>query len=84
MNQEEILNQLTQVFRDTFDDQSIVVSAETTGNDIDDWDSLNHVELLSNIERHFGVKFKLSEINNSKKMQNVGEFARLLESKIKA
>lgn len=84
MAYEEILNQLTQVFRDTFDDQSIVVTEETTGNDIEEWDSLNHVELLSNIEKHFGVKFKLSEINNSKKMQNVGEFAKLLEAKVKA
>ena len=44
---DNIYERLTQVFRDFFDDDSIVIDEDTTADDIDDWDSLSHITLMS-------------------------------------
>ena len=53
-----------------FDDDSITVNAETTADDIEDWDSLEHINLVSAVEKTFGVKFTMAQVVG---MKNVGE-----------
>lgn len=69
MTGNEIFARLNEVFRDVFDDDSIVVKPATTADDIEDWDSLEHITLISAVEKEFGMKFKMGEISS---MKNVG------------
>lgn len=70
---------MNEVFRDVFDDESITVTDATTANDIDDWDSLEHINLLAAIEQEFGMKFNMGQVVS---MKNVGEMADIIISKI--
>lgn len=72
MTREEVFAKLNEVFRDVFDDEDIVVTDETTAADIEDWDSLEHINLLVAIERSFDIKFTMGETTG---MKNVGEMA---------
>ena len=67
---ENINERLNEVFRTVFDDDSIVVNRETTADDIEDWDSLEHIRLIGAVEREFGVRFTMKEVST---MKNVGE-----------
>lgn len=78
MNQ-EVWDQCAEIFRDVFEDDEISLSRETNVADIDSWDSLNHITLVTTIEQHFRVKFTTSEIMG---WQNVGDFFDTLTSKI--
>lgn len=69
METNEIVKQLQSVFRSVFDDEQIVLTAETTAEDIEDWDSLTHIQLVVAIEKTFHVKFTAREIME---WQNVG------------
>lgn len=66
----EITEKLTTIFREVFDDETIVLSDELTADDVDAWDSLSHVNLIIAIEIAFDIEFKQSEILN---FANVGE-----------
>ena len=70
MTREQIYEKLNEVFQDVFDDDSITVNAETTADDIEDWDSLEHINLVSAVEKEFGVKFTMAQVVG---MKNVGE-----------
>jgi acyl carrier protein len=70
VTQDEILGDLHGIFGDVFDDGSIRVTRATTAADVAGWDSLTHIQLIAAIEKHFGVKFKLTEIM---KFKNVGD-----------
>lgn len=70
MTRESIYEKLNEVFQDVFDDDSITVNAETTADDIEDWDSLEHINLVSAVEKEFGVKFTMAQVVG---MKNVGE-----------
>ena len=80
MDQREVFDRLNRVFRDVFDDETIRVTPNTTADDIDDWDSLEHITLISAVEREFRMKFKLGEISS---MKNVGEMARIVMERAK-
>jgi len=67
---ENINERLNEVFRTVFDDDSIIVNRETTADDIEDWDSLEHIRLIGAVEREFGVRFTMKEVST---MKNVGE-----------
>ena len=69
----EIYNRLNAVFREVFDDESIAVSENTTAADIEDWDSLTHIQLIAAVEDEFGVKFSMKQVSS---MKNVGEWRR--------
>lgn len=69
MTREEVYEKLNEVFRDVFDDDEIVVNDETTADDIEDWDSLEHINLVVEVENTFGIKFNMGEVNSFK---NVG------------
>ena len=71
----EIYNRLNEVFREVFDDDSITVNAETTAADIEDWDSLTHIQLIAAVEDEFGVKFSMKQVSS---LKNVGEMAQIL------
>ncbi|GMB96716.1 acyl carrier protein [Helicobacter sp. NHP22-001] len=79
METTQIFSQLQEVFRDIFDDSSLVINESTNANDIEDWDSLNHISLISAIEKHFKIKFHLSELQG---LKNVGEMVALIERKL--
>ena len=80
MDTRESDTRLDRVFQDVFDDDSIHVSANTTANDIEDWDSLEHITLISAVEREFRMKFKMGEISS---MKNVGEMVSIIASRAK-
>ncbi len=61
--QPEILAQLNSIFQEVLDEDDINLQAETTADDVEEWDSLAHVQLIVAIERHFGIKFTSREIN---------------------
>jgi acyl carrier protein len=69
MERNEILARVQEVFRDVLDDEDIVLTDETTADDIDDWDSLSHIQLVVAVEKAFNVKFSSKEILSWK---NVG------------
>lgn len=70
MTREEILAAVNEVFRENFFDNSIVVNETTTAADIPDWDSLEHINLITEIEERFQMQFKMKEVTG---MKNVGE-----------
>lgn len=74
-----IENRLEEIFRDVFEDNDLKLFAEMSAKDIDDWDSLTHIQLILEIEKAFAVKFTIEEIT---KTQNVGEFIDILATKI--
>ena len=75
MTQEELFARLNTVFRDVFDDDQITVAPETTAADIEDWDSLEQINLLTAMEKQFGVKFKLDDVRG---LANVGDMVDLI------
>lgn len=66
----ETLKALNGIFHDVVDDTSTVLNRETTAADVDDWDSLNHIQFVVAIEKHFKVKFTTAEIRS---WRDVGE-----------
>ena len=78
MDSKMIYARLNKVFRDVFDDDSITVNPKTTANDIEDWDSLEHITLISAVEKEFKMKFKMGEISS---MKNVGEMASIVAAR---
>ncbi|MCX4249597.1 MAG: acyl carrier protein [Bacilli bacterium] len=79
MNKEELLERLTNVFRSVFDDEEINITESTTAADIEDWDSLEHINLLVAVEQEFNIKFNMNEVSN---MKNVGEMVDIILSRI--
>ncbi len=79
MSMDEIFETLNEIFRDVFDDDTIEVNENTTADDIDDWDSLEHINLIASVEQEFGIKFTMGEVQT---MKNVGEMADLIAAKM--
>ena len=73
-DREEIFEGLNEVFSDVFDEE-ITVTDSTTADDIEDWDSLEHINLIVAVENKFGIKFNIGEVN---KMKNVGEMVDII------
>lgn len=71
MTNDEILAQLTDVFREVFADDTIVVQPQTTADDIPDWDSMSQVTLAVEVEHRFGVKFKSAEIERLRSVREL-------------
>jgi acyl carrier protein len=71
-----------EVFRDVFDDDQITINDSTTADEVDGWDSLNHISLIIAIEKRYGIKFATAEISRLKeKGQNVGTLVDLIRRK---
>lgn len=79
MTREEVYTNLNEVFQDVFDDDEITVNDATTANDIEDWDSLEHINLVVAVEKKFNIKFNMGEVN---KFKNVGEMVDIIMTRI--
>lgn len=79
MTREEVMSKVQDIFRDVFDDDSLVIVDSTNSDDIEDWDSLEHISLVVSMEKEFDMKFDIKEVG---KLANVGEMVDLIVSKL--
>ena len=79
MSRDEILGKVADIMRDIFDDDELTVTCETTAADVEDWDSLEQINILVAIEKQFGLKFSVSEVED---LKNVGETVDLIVRKL--
>lgn len=79
MERNEIFEKLTVIFRDVMDNDEIVLEDSTSANDIEEWDSLAHVQLTERIEEEFGLKFSAKEMAS---WVDVGEMVDFMEKKL--
>lgn len=78
MDKNQILEEVQEIFRDVLDNEEIVLANETVADDIEEWDSLSHIQLIVAIEKHFKVKFTSKEILGWK---NVGDMIDCISTK---
>lgn len=79
MNKQEILAKMEEIFRDALNNDDIVLTEETTAQDIEEWNSLTQVQLITTIEHEFNIRFSLMEMMNWTK---VGEIAAGIQGKL--
>lgn len=79
MTREEILAKVEEIFRDVLENENILLNEETTAEDIEEWTSLTHVQLISAMESGLNIKFSLREMMS---WQNVGEIVNSIEKKL--
>jgi acyl carrier protein len=79
MEDAELRRQLTGIFRSVFDDPALEISDEMTARDVEEWDSLTHINLIVAVEKAFRVRFITAEISS---LANVGEFVALIQRKL--
>ena len=72
MEKQAIIHEVNEIFKDVLDNEDIVIDGNTTARDVEEWDSLNHIQLVVAIEKHFKVRFTTQEIQSWK---NVNEMA---------
>ena len=75
---DEIKEPLMAVFRDVFDDESLVLHQDLSASEVENWDSLSHINLITAVERQFKVKFTTAEVAS---LKNVGDLAHLIQGK---
>lgn len=75
MDSNAIFEAVQQIFRDNFDDEELVLTRETCADDIEDWDSLEQINLLTAIEKKFNIKFKLADVRG---LKDVGDLLDLV------
>ena len=75
MTREEVFERLNKVFQEVFDDETIEVTDDTTSEDIDDWDSFEHINLIVAVEEEFSIKIPMGKVVT---MKNVGEMADII------
>lgn len=73
-------NRMSDIFREVFDDESINIRDDMTSKDIEEWDSLRHIDLIFALEKEFDIVFSTGEAGSA--LNNVGELRRLIEKKI--
>lgn len=79
MKREEVFNILNKIFCEVFDDDNIKLTDLTTSDDIEDWDSLEQINLVVACEKEFNIKFDMKEIQL---LKNVGEMVDTIIAKI--
>ena len=75
----DILEQLQPIFRDVLDDQNLVITRQSNARNVEGWDSLAHINLVTTIEQDLGVRFALGELQD---LQDVGDMIDLIERKL--
>ena len=75
MTEQAILEAVQEIFRDNFDDDTLEITRATCADDIEDWDRLEQINLLTAIEKKFNIKFKLADVRN---LKNVGDLLDLV------
>ena len=79
MNRNEIIEKLAVIFHEIFGDNNIVLRDDMTAADVERWDSLTHMLMITKVEEEFGIKFKLKELN---KLKMVGDLITIIETKL--
>ena len=79
MTEADIYAKLTEIFRELFADDSITLRPDTTADQVDGWDSFNHLNIIVAVESEFGVKMQTNEIE---KLSNVGDLVRAIQAKM--
>lgn len=79
MEKKDLLEKVTEVFRDVLDNEDIELNYSSCANDIEEWDSLSHVQLVVAIEHEFGIKFTAKEIMS---WQNIDDMLESIISKM--
>lgn len=79
MERLEIVEKLNVIFREVFNNETIVVNDDMTAEDVETWDSLTNMLMISSVEKTFGIKIKLREIY---KLNTVGNLIDLISSKV--
>ncbi len=79
METEKILSGITKILIEVLDNDSIVLNKKTTADDIEEWDSLTHVQLIVAIEKHFDIRFTSTEIQE---FRNVGDMCETIKAKL--
>ena len=75
----DILDKLQPIFQDIFEDDELLITAESNADTVEDWDSLAHIVLIFTIEQEFEIKFALGELEA---MKNVGDMVELMQTKL--
>lgn len=73
-----MLARVREIMVDVFDDDDLVITPETTADDVEEWDSLSHIRLIVAVERAFGIKFANAEIES---LENVGDLIGAIDKK---
>ena len=79
VSREEVFEKVTEIFREVFDDDELVIGDATNSDAIEDWDSLEHIQLIVGMEKEFKVKFDIKTVNS---LENVGQMVDLILSMI--
>ena len=79
LSTDEILEKNIGIFRDVLDNDEIVLTNSSTADDIEEWDSLTHIQIIVAIEKHFKIRFTTAEITSYK---NVGELCESIQKKM--
>ena len=79
MNRNKLFNSVQEIFRDIFDEDDLIIKDKTNSDSIEEWDSLNHINLVSAIEKEFKIKFALGELMT---LKNVGSMIDLMIEKL--
>ena len=79
VNRESIYENVRDIFRDVFDDYNLLIDDSTNADDVEEWDSLNHISLVLSIEKRFKIRFRTNEVQT---LKDVGEMIDLLEQKL--
>ena len=79
MERSEILARVQEIFREELELDDLVLTDETTADDVEEWDSLSHVQLVAAMEEAFGIEFKSREILS---WENIGDLIDSIEKKV--
>jgi acyl carrier protein len=80
MTREGLFDGVQDIFRDIFDEEEMVIEDKTSSDNVEEWDSLNHINLVSAIEKEFEIRFSLGELMT---LKDVGAMVDLMLEKIK-
>lgn len=75
------IEKLQDIFRDVFDDDTLSITNDTSAKDIDEWDSLTHMELIAEVEKTFDIKLTTAQIKDA---QNVGDLVNAIDNQVSA
>ena len=78
MNKDQILEEVQEIFHEVLDNEEIVLNNATTADEVEEWDSLTHIQLIVAIEKNFNIRFTSREILS---WQNVGEMIDCIATK---
>jgi acyl carrier protein len=79
MERSDILKRVEEIFREELEVDNLVLTDETTADDVEEWDSLSHVQLVAALEEAFGIEFKSREILS---WENIGDLIDSIEKKL--